>query len=296
MGAVSISARKKSTPYSQKYVKIPFEEQEIIYDCHEAIVPRELWEKANELRLQKKKSNPGFYENGMGLYSRKIYCAHCGKALKGSNYNGVVYLTCSCWPPRPRKSNRGVTTLVISRHLLNEIRKIALICEADEQDAYAFISQHLGLERGKTRVEIEIEMNAIRKQVEVLNDKISNFEQYTSNKNLKQKQKDVILGALESKLKEEEQRLEMLQESDFFIPSGNDIYQFVRAARRYGYIQSIEKPVLDEIVDRIYITQKMNDTNYQQNRIIVKYKHVGVITGVYKPRAMKTLESVSTQT
>lgn len=289
MGAVSITARKKGNPYSRKYVKIPFDELEIIYDCHEAIVTRELWEQANELRLQKKKTNSGFYENGMGLYSRKIYCAHCGKALKGRNYNGVVYLTCKCWPPRPRKSNRGITTLIISRHLLYEIRRIALICEADEQDAYAFILQHLGLDRDRTRVEIEIEMNTIQKRIEILCDKISNFEKYTSTRNLQQKQKDAILGALESKLREEEQRLEMLQESDCAIPSGMDIYQFVRAARRYGYIHSIEKPVLDDVVDKIYITKKMNETNYQQDRVLVKYKYIGVLSGIYKPRAMGEL-------
>lgn len=55
------------------------------------------------------------------------------------------------------------------------------------------------------------------------------------------------------------------------MPSGHDIYKFVRSARKYGYIQSVERTMLEEVNDKIYVTKKMNDTKYQQDRIVVKY-------------------------
>jgi len=145
-------------------------------------------------------------------------------------------------------------------------------------------------ERDTTPVEIEIEINKTLNRIEVLNDKISNFDQYTSSRHLPRKQKDTIFSALESSMKEEVARLDELRESDRVLPSGHDVYQFVRAARRFGYISDIERPVLDEVVEKIYVTSKMNNTNYQQNRIIVKYKHVGIMTGIYKPREKSTLD------
>ncbi len=57
----------------------------------------------------------------------------------------------------------------------------------------------------------------------------------------------------------------MLKESNDVVPSGSDLYQFIRIARRYGYVQAIEQPVVDDLVDRIYITKKMNHTNNQQD-------------------------------
>jgi site-specific DNA recombinase len=290
MGAIAIATRKKSNPYKRNYIRIPVNEQEIVYDCHEPMVTRELWEQANALRQQILIKRPGYKPPIRELYAGKLFCAHCGKALKFDVVNGVGYLICKCWPPGPRKSNRGVDTQVLTRHLLYEIRKIAQVCEADETDAYSYIFTHLSSERDMTQVEIEIEINKTLKRMEVLDDKISNFDLYVSTKYLKKKQKDAIFSALESSLKNEEDFLNKLKASDRVLPSGNDIYQFVRAARRYGYIQAIERPMLDEVVDKIYITKKVNETNYQQDRIVVKYIHIGVMREIYKPRSMGTLQ------
>ena len=296
MGAVAIATTRKISPYQRKYATIPVEEQEIIYDCHEAIVSRELWEQANTLCLQSRKNRYANKQQPIReLYSGKTYCAHCGKALNFFINNGTGYLVCNCWPPKTGRSSRGVNTRILTQHLLNEIRKIAQICEADENDAYSFIFDHISRERDITPLEIEIDINKTLKRIEVLNDKMSNFDQYTSSKQFQRKQKDVIFGALESSMKEEEKKLNELRESNRVLPSDHDVYQFVRLARKFGYISDIERSVLDKIVEKIYFTRKMNNTNYQQDRIIVKYKHVGILTGIYKPKAMNALDVSNTE-
>ena len=270
MGALAISTRRKSSQYQRKYVKIPVNEQELIYDCHEAIVTREIWEQANALRMQIGIKRPGYKEPIREVYRGKLYCAHCGRALKLDIVDGGGVLTCKCWPPGRMHSFRTIHLNQIERHLLFEIHKIAQVCEVDETDAYSFIFTHISRERDMTPVEIEIEINRTRKRIEALEDKILNFEQYTSSKHLQPKQKDAIYSALESSMKEEDEKLNKLKESDSVLPSGNDIYQFVRTARRFGYIERIEWEVLDEMIDKIYITRKMNETQYQQDRISVK--------------------------
>ena len=286
MGAISTATRKKCNPYSQKTISIPFKDQEIIYDCHEAIVTRDLWEKANALLVEIGHKLCGYKQEEKGIYYGLLFCAHCGKMLESQRHNNYMYIFCRCWPPDIGMSSRGVTNKIISRHLIAEIRKMALVCENEENSAYSFIQDHINSERNKTRVEIEIDMNAARKRIEILNDKITNFEKYTSNKSLQQKEKDTIYGALCATLKDEEHNVEVLKQSDDVIPSVSDLYQFVRVARRYGYVQVIERPVVDDLIDRIYITKKMNLTNNQQDRILVKYKHVGMMSGIYRSRAI----------
>jgi hypothetical protein len=286
MGAISTATRKKCSPYSQKTIPIPFEDQEIIYDCHQAIVTRDLWEKANALRVEIGHKLCGYKQEEKGIYYGLLFCAHCGRMLESKRHNNYMYIFCRCWPPDIGMSSRGVTNKIISRHLIAEIHKMALACESNENKAFSFILNHISSEREKTRVEIEIEINAARKRIEILNDKITNFEKYTSNKSFQQQEKATIYGALCATLKDEDHKVEVLKQSDDVIPSGRDLYQFIRIVRRYGYIQSIEQAVVDELVDRIYITKKMNHTNNQQDRILVKYKHAGILTGIYRERAI----------
>lgn len=281
MGAIAIATRKKKSPYNRRYVWIPTYEQEIIYDCHEAIVPREIWEKANALYLQIWERHSGKKHPVKKLYSGKLFCAHCGNRLKINISSGIGYLTCSCWPPG---RYRCVSTDVVARRFINEFRNIALKCESNEQGAYSYILDNLGSTRDISRLEIDIEINNAQKRINIINEKLSNFDIYTTTRPLLPKQRDAIFCALESSLKVEEKNLTKLRESDMIMPSGSEIEKFVHLARRFGYIEKIECSILEEIVDKIYITKKMNAKKPQQNRIAIKYKHVGVLTGLYKTK------------
>lgn len=283
MGAIAIAARKKINPYNRNYTVIPVGELEIVYDCHEAIVTRDLWQKANTLHRQVGHSKKEHKYPQRELYKGKTTCAHCGKALQINVKNRHGYLSCPCWLIDGKISGMSFHTYVLTRFLLAEISTIARICESNEKHACSYIVSHLGSSRDRSRVEIEIEINKTLKRIVVIDDKVSNFDQYTVTNIMQPKQRAAILNALESSRKEEKENLKKLRESDRVMPSGCDIEQFIHLARRYGYIDSIERGALEELVEKIYITKKMTDSSFQQDRIVVKYKHIGVLAGIYKP-------------
>lgn len=69
--------------------RVPMSEWIIHPDAHEAIIPREKWEQANEMLRNPKKSSRSVLEQPDRVY----YCAHCGRKLR-KTYGLDQYYSC----------------------------------------------------------------------------------------------------------------------------------------------------------------------------------------------------------
>ena len=87
-----------------------------------------------------------------------------------------------------------------------------------------------------------------------------------------------IFAALESSLSVEMDKLNKLKDSYVVVPSDEDIWCFIKAARRFGYLKTIDPDVLEELIDKVYISKKENTSHLQQQRITIKFKYIGVIS------------------
>lgn len=82
-GSISYKTKQnKPRPKSMWYV---------VEGTHEPIIDRELWNKVQELRMQRAKP---FSIGTIGLFARKARCAYCGYTLRSSKTNGRYYLKC----------------------------------------------------------------------------------------------------------------------------------------------------------------------------------------------------------
>lgn len=82
-GSISYKTKQnKPRPKSMWYV---------VEGTHEPIIDRELWNKVQELRMQRAKP---FSIGTIGLFARKARCAYCGYTLSSSKTNGRHYLKC----------------------------------------------------------------------------------------------------------------------------------------------------------------------------------------------------------
>jgi len=69
--------------------RVPVEEWIITPDAHEAIIPREKWDLANEMLRNPKKVKKSVYDQPDRVY----YCAHCGRKLR-KTYGSDQYYSC----------------------------------------------------------------------------------------------------------------------------------------------------------------------------------------------------------
>ena len=63
----------------------------VVENTHEAIIPRELWDRVQAQVAQRAKP---FADGHMGLFAGKAICAGCGYAMRSSVSRGVHYLKC----------------------------------------------------------------------------------------------------------------------------------------------------------------------------------------------------------
>lgn len=63
-----------------------------VENTHEPIIERDLWNRVQE--LLKQRARP-FEVGNIGLFARKVRCAHCGYTMRSSKNHGHHYLTCS---------------------------------------------------------------------------------------------------------------------------------------------------------------------------------------------------------
>lgn len=202
-----------------------------------------------------------------------LFCAQCGKHL-------IVHSRslCSCWPLGPQRWMRSISNLSISNCLVAEIHALAIECEKNEDAAYALIKSYLENVDHSDNADLTAQIVCIQSRIEKLNNKITQIELFNKDHTFSSTESERIFAALKSSLSIEVDKIKNLKASYVVIPSDEDIWRFIKAARRFGYLKKIDREALEELVDKVYISKKENSSRLQQQRITIKFKYIGVIS------------------
>ena len=87
----------------KKRIETPKEEQLIFRDTHEAIIEEVVWERAQELRENKRRPTKA---ERQGLFSGLVFCSDCGSKLHFSTGKGITAKQ-DCYRCAKYKSNTG---------------------------------------------------------------------------------------------------------------------------------------------------------------------------------------------
>jgi hypothetical protein len=275
MGALSLAKTRKVSPYSNKRVDIPLAEQTIIYDCHEPMVSRELWETANRIHLERKRFHHSHAKKT--IYHGLLYCAHCGKVLKvNSAIANSCY--CDCWPITAKPSSRCLNIDIISRRIVSDVHGLANACEKDENSTFTLITSYLANINSTETADSNAELYKIQSHIDTLNDKINNLDKYSQQQTFSSANSNTILAALEASLNAETAKFEHLKTVHHAPVSDEDIWNFIKATRRFGYLQKIDQEVLNELVEKIFVSKPGVSSWFQRGRVTIKFKYVGILS------------------
>ena len=123
-----------------------------------------------------------------------------------------------------------------------------------------------------------VELYKIQSHIDTLNDKISNLDKYSQQQAFSSANSDTILAALEASLNAETSKFERLKAAHRAPVSDEDIRNFIKVTRRFGYIKKIDQEVIVELVDKIFVSKPGISSWYQRDRVTIKFKHVGVLS------------------
>ncbi len=117
-----VQGRQKIISY-KVHDRISVDEKDwyVVENTHEAIVPREIFDKAQLLHSRDTRISPN--KKSLHLFSGFLYCADCGKAMTRKTAREYVYYCCSTYR---RKSQKHCTKHSISEKVLYEAVLLAI--------------------------------------------------------------------------------------------------------------------------------------------------------------------------
>ena len=245
---------------------VPEEDWITVEQTHEAIIPGELFDKAQSLFARDTRTAPT--RKQVYLFSGFLRCADCGKAMNRKTisqpYRNYYYYICSTF----KKQHSGACTKHTIRSdrleqaVLETLRsQIALAVEMDEliaeinrSGACSRSADHLQTERAQLETERErIEQMKLSLYPDWKAGDISREEYHRLKEQFEQQQSklDTRLASLQSRIDE--------------VQNGvNETNSFLSQFVKYRSLQTLTREVVVELIDMIYV--------HEGGKITIKFK------------------------
>lgn len=241
-----------------KQIAVPEENWETVADRHEALVDEETFNFVQK-RLERNKSYRS-YGNTPSLFSGIVYCADCNRKMHKRRSDGREYYACSTYYKgnKDECSSHFISVKKIEQAVLKAIQiQISLvdINKITENAEKEILRQMAGDSvRNKLIENKEAELEKINKRIKRLYmdycDRIISRNEYeayklefTEKKEAIEKQLKEINGDKFERADKERRRLE-----------------YVNKIKEYNNIKELDRKILEELVEKIYIDAEKNIT------------------------------------
>ena len=253
----------------------------IFKDAHEAIIPRELWERVQQKRagIRKRQTNKGEHN----MFSGLLVCADCGHNLHyhfNSRNPDITYFSCP-----NTKSERGtcngthyIRVDFLEQVVLGEIRRLTkFVSQYETQFAklmMGFTQQAMTAERKQVQLELS-KAKARDRELDTLFEKL-----YEDNVAGKISDERFVRMSKKYELEQEElsSSIKALQ-ADIERIDGKaaTVDIFISAVRKYTRARKLTPRMLNELIDKIEVHQAEKNGVWRQ-RLTIHYNCVGAIT------------------
>ena len=254
----------------------------IFKDVHEAVIPRELWERVQQKRAGIRKRNTNNGERNM--FSGLLVCADCGHNLHYHFNQGnpeITYFNCANY-----KGNRGTCTSThyirvdfLEQVVLGEIRRLTkFVSQYETQFAklmMGFTQQAMAAERKQVQLELS-KAKARDRELDTLFEKL--YEDNVAGKISDErfvrmsKKYETEQAELRSAIKSLQANIERIDSKAATAD------MFISAVRKYTRARKLTPRMLNELIDKIEVHQAEKVNGVWRQRLTIHYNCVGAIT------------------
>lgn len=278
---INFKTYSKSYKNKKRLTNAP-ENRAVFRDVHEAIVPREVWERVQQKRagIRKRKTNSG----ERNMFSGLLVCADCGRNMHYHfNYTNpeITYFSCP-----NTKSERGTCTGThyirvefLEQVVLGEIRRLTkFVSQYETQFAklmMGFTQQAMATERKQVQFELS-KAKARDRELDTLFEKL--YED-----NVAGKISDERFARMSKKYEDEQADLRnsiKTLQADIERIDGKAATadMFISAVRKYTRARKLTPRMLNELIDKIEVHQAEKVDGIWRQRLTIHYNCVGAIT------------------
>jgi DNA invertase Pin-like site-specific DNA recombinase len=275
-GSISYKNRKQVSKPQENHVRCE--------NMHEPVIDRETWDIVQELNSQKRVVRKN-KENELSLFAGFMECADCGHSMKfsrdyntrkdGHMNNHHAYI-CGAYGQGGKGSctSHRIMEHVITNIVLSDIRSQAALIQQDEKALGGELLKRKNSSTDKNKAKIQGDISKLEQRVSELSGLISkSYEEMLRGElpremlmsfiqKYQQEQKEKTQSASELKVQLEKMQLDE-----------NDVQNWISLIKKYTDIQELDRELLSEIIERIYIGAKeiVDGENVQDITIVYKF-------------------------
>lgn len=266
--------------WDKKRRENPTEKQAVFPGTHEAIVEMDVFEKVQEIRQQRhRRTRTG----RSSMFSGLVFCSDCGSKLyygATNNYKPEnAFFDCSLhWKRKDKCGTHYISEKVLSRLVLKHIQAVTEYILRYESHFRAVMERRL-------RLESDEKIRADRKKLERGEKRIAELKRlfvkiYEDNASgrLNDERFDMLSQSYEAEQKQLEAEVAALRkEIEVRAEQNESIDRFVRKAKKYVGITTLDAYTLHELVSAIYVDAPDKSSGKRRQHIHIKYDGPGFI-------------------
>jgi len=270
--------RKKLSFKSKKIIKQSEEQWIIVRDIFPALISEQLWDDAHKaLGSRKRESQSGF----VNIFAGLLKCDRCGYALGIANASSRSnYFVCNTYKKKgvERCSSHYILYEDLYDAVLRDIRQVLAAVNID-RDAFVkkIMSKFDNADNGEGR-RIEAEIASLEARSGELEHKFDRLYDDRLDGLLSDRKFKELSAKCEAEQDAVAERLEVLRKQlDGQELTERGAEQFVEIAEKYSDVDTLDKEMLNRLLDSIVVGDRMQTANGVEQKITVNYKFVGAV-------------------
>lgn len=251
---VNFRTTKKSYK-SKKITKNSRDDYKIFPDTHEAIISREVFKKAQELRDGRQRH---VYIREPALFSGIAYCSDCGRKVylrRSKNEKMPDYYICSGYSKQIKEcTSHYIREKKLSEIVLKRIQSVFHKAKSDEEEMKKEINSQI-LKTNNSRLnEIQKEIKKSEADIEELQEMLHNLYKDKISGNVSQEVFYLLSAENAKKQNADRAKIaELSQESAEIRKSNQDVNRFFAVVAKYDCIDELTYDVLHDFVSKVVI-------------------------------------------
>ena len=268
---------------TKQHFKTDEKEWITVENTHEAIVSREIWERANELIAVKRREYRKTLTGDLNIFSGLLKCADCGKALSrrkyGSNSGHMIYV---CGTYATYGSHKCTQHKIFEEDLtaamLADIQELFSAVTKNKARLIDLLIKGKAKSEGKTLTTKETQYKRVCKRLEDVNRLIDKLYEDSISGKVNETNFVRLLGKYQQEQESILAEKEKLQgETAAVREIRSDVEHFADLLERYGDISKLTPEILNMLVEKIVVYEPRAVDGVMRQKLDVYYRYIGVI-------------------
>jgi len=266
-------------------ISVDLDDQILVENTHEAIVPVEVWNRIQEKR--KKQSVPRKRKNRseLNLFAGFAYCADCGSVLaattKPNKTEEYHLLRCARYNNAGKNACSGHTIRYDALYalLLHDIQKHTKLVAEDEQALIDRLYRSLLDGEAKDAKARDRQIAALKAKLNALQTRVEKLYEEKWERGMPEEIFQSMSKRYAAEKSEFEAKLESLEaEAVKTRDTEEDIARWMEAIRKCIGVKMLDRKILGLLVDRVVVHEKMIVDGVKRQKVEIFYRFVGRIS------------------